>query len=94
MRQEQDVYLVTEEGGAYVCSRHFTSEDYILGCSDSRLNPGAVPSLSSSKEGSLFTSDRTNPSLYCLQRAGPLDGQTFSLTFDETLQIKFELLDV
>lgn len=23
MLQEQDVYLVTEEGGAYVCSRHF-----------------------------------------------------------------------
>lgn len=50
LRQEQDVYLVTEEGGAYVCSRHFTSEDYIFGCSDSRLNPEAVPGLSSSEK--------------------------------------------
>lgn len=76
VRQEQDVCLVAEKGGAYVCSRHFTSEDYILGCSDSRLNPGAVPSLSSSKKGSLFTSHRTNRSLYRLWRSGALHGQT------------------
>lgn len=98
------MYLVTEAGGAYVCSRHFTSEDYILGCSDSRLNPGAVPSLSSSEKESLFTSDRTKQSLPSLA-SRRLYSQTSSssflhasrkqktLTFDKTLQMKFVILN-
>lgn len=41
--REEGPNFVIKKGSTYVCSRHFTSEDYILGCNVSRLIPRAVP---------------------------------------------------
>lgn len=73
---EERVYLVIKKGSTYICSRHFISEDYILGCGDSHLKPGAVPSLSN---GSLFMSNRRNSDLHGLCRASTPYDQTPSL---------------
>lgn len=45
IRREEGPNFVIKKGSTYVCSRDFTSEDYTLGCSVSRLIPGDVPSL-------------------------------------------------
>ena len=45
IRWEEGLNFVIKKGSTHVCSLHFTSEDYISGCSVSRLIPGAVPSL-------------------------------------------------
>lgn len=41
--REEGPNFVIETGSTYVCSRHFTSEDYILGSNVSRLIPSLFP---------------------------------------------------
>uniref|UniRef100_A0A1A7XSQ6 Uncharacterized protein n=1 Tax=Iconisemion striatum TaxID=60296 RepID=A0A1A7XSQ6_9TELE len=45
IKREEGPNFVIRRGSTFVCSRHFTAKDYVLGLSVSRLNSDAVPSL-------------------------------------------------
>ncbi len=45
IRRDEGPTFSIKRGSTYVCSRHFTSDDYSLGTIVSRLKPDAVPSL-------------------------------------------------
>ncbi|KAL1007700.1 hypothetical protein UPYG_G00090400 [Umbra pygmaea] len=45
IRRDEGPNFTVKRGSTYVCSRHFTSDDYVLGITVRRLNPEAVPSL-------------------------------------------------
>lgn len=45
IRRDEGPNFRIKKGSTYVCSRHFTSDDFVLGISVRRLKPDAVPSL-------------------------------------------------
>uniref|UniRef100_A0A8C9ZPD3 THAP-type domain-containing protein n=1 Tax=Sander lucioperca TaxID=283035 RepID=A0A8C9ZPD3_SANLU len=57
IRREEGPDFTIKTGSTYVCSRHFTLDDYVLGMNSPfsitirRLRPDAVPSLSCWHEG-------------------------------------------
>ncbi|XP_077421168.1 uncharacterized protein LOC144051704 [Vanacampus margaritifer] len=45
VRREEGPHFVIRKGSTFVCSRHFTTDDYVLGITVRRLKPEIVPSL-------------------------------------------------
>ncbi|XP_028302138.1 zinc finger and SCAN domain-containing protein 31-like [Gouania willdenowi] len=45
IRREEGPTFTIKTGSTYVCSRHFTPEDYVLGITVRRLKPDSIPSL-------------------------------------------------